>query len=152
MARMKLLPGKTITLDQFPTHIECTNNKYAPNKFMKITNQSIYNGKLNKFTRAIVIDNIQQFIISNIPKNFGKIKVPVKPYYIIYTVKNHGSIKRIKGALNWKRPHPTYQPNWDDDNLAFLWMKTIRDALTIHGVWEDDNVSFVRGGDYDIVF
>lgn len=146
-----MVEDKQIVLNQFPTHIEKTNNKVAANKFMKITNQSVYNGKMHPFTRAIVVKNMHDYIISNIPVGFT-VKTPCKPKYEIYTVRNHGSIQRRGGEIKWKVPEPDYEANWDDDNLAFLWMKTIRDSLTEAGVWQDDNVDFVRGSDYDLFF
>lgn len=143
---------KSITLNKFPTHIAKTDNKIAPNKFIKITNQSIYNGTLNRFARAIVVNNMHDFVIENVPKGF-KVKTPCKPKYEFYTVRNHGNIRRTKnGELSWKPPKSNFEATWDDDNLAFLWMKTIRDALTKAGVWKDDNVDYVRGGDYDLFF
>lgn len=142
-----------IILDKFPTHIEKTNNKFAPNKFIKITNQSIYNGALNRFARAIVVNNMHDYIISCIPKELTKIDTPCKPIYEFHTVRNHGNIRRLKdGNLSWKKPDDDFEATWDDDNLAFLWMKTIRDAFTKAGLWVDDNVDFVRGGDYDVKF
>lgn len=140
-----------IILDKFPTHIAKTNNKYAPNKYIKITNQSVYNGAMHPHVRATVVKNMHDYVISCIPANF-KVKTPCKPVYEFYTVRNHGSIQRRKGKLCWKPPKKDYEPTWDDDNLAFLWMKTIRDALTKAGVWKDDNVDYVRGSDYDLFF
>lgn len=140
-----------IVLDEFPTHMACSNNKIAANRYMKITNQSVYNGRMHPHTRAVIVKNMHDYVISKLPKGF-KVKTPTKPYYAIYTVRNHGSIQRRGGIIRWKPPAKDYEANWDDDNLAFLWMKTIRDALTKAGVWEDDNVDFVRGSDYDVFF
>lgn len=141
-------------LDHFPTHVPYTRNKKAPNKYMKVTNQSVYNGALNKFWRNNVIKNMHEYVIANIPANFGKFKGPVKPVFHFYTVRNHGTIRRKKedGSLIWKPVDISYKAKWDDDNLAFLWIKTIKDALTEAGVWEDDNVEFCRGADYDLIF
>lgn len=153
MAKKRLLSGKTIVLNQFPTHIAISDNKYAPNKYMKITNQAIYNGAMNRFSRATAVRNLHDYVISCIPDGFGKIKEPVKPIYTFYVVRNHGNIRRSKtGSIIWKKPEKDYKATWDDDNLVFLWIKTLRDALTIAGVWEDDNVDFVRGGDWELIF
>jgi hypothetical protein len=151
---MKLLSGKTIILNKFPTHVARTRNKKAPNKYMKVTNQSVYNGAMNRFTRNNVITNMHEYIIENIPKNFGKFKGPVKPVFHIYTVRNHGTVKRKKdtGEHIWKPVADDYQANWDDDNLAFLWIKTIKDTLSKVGAWPDDNVDYCRGADWDIIF
>lgn len=49
---MKLLAGKTIVLDKLPTHVACSDNKHAPNRYKKVTNQSLYNGGMNHYDRA----------------------------------------------------------------------------------------------------
>ena len=134
-----------------PTHIAKTNNKKAPNKFMKINNQAIYNGTLNYFSRCIVVDNLHKLIVDAVPKDFN-IDTPVIPGIIIRTVYNHGSISRRSGKICWKPPKVDYKPNWDVDNLAMLWIKTIKDSLTLSGLIPDDNVEFIRGGFYKVEF
>lgn len=134
-----------IRLKQFPTHIEKTDNKKAPNKFWKINNQSIYNGSVNTFARAIVIKNMHKYIISKI-NVFPKFTGPVTVDIIIKTVKNHGSIQRRNGKIIWKQPKNDYKPTWDEDNLSAIWTKTIRDSLTKLDIIPDDNVEFIKGG------
>lgn len=151
---MKLLPGKTITIERFPSHAAFTRNKRAPDRFMKISNQSVYSGTMDRFSRANIVLNMHELIISCIPKNFGKFKGPVKPIIEFHVVKNHSTIRRKKkdGTIMWKKPKKDYIPNWDDDNLAFLWIKTMKDAFSIAGIWEDDTVQYCRGCDYDTIF
>jgi hypothetical protein len=142
-----------IVLDKFPTHIEYTDNKTAPNKFIKINNQSIYNGKLNRFSRAIAVKNLHGYIESKIKQSCCPIqKYPITITYIIKTVKNHGSISMRKGKLYWKEANASYVPNWDIDNLAFLWIKAINDTLVKSGIIPEDNVSYVKGGKYKIKY
>ena len=69
MANMKLLPGKTIIIEKFPTHMAYTRNKRAPARFMKITNESIYNGAIDRFSRANVVSNMHDLIIHSILGN-----------------------------------------------------------------------------------
>lgn len=142
-----------ILLDKFPTHIAVTGNKIAKNKYMKITNQSVYNGALNRFARAHAVDNMHKYIMSCIPPDITSIPTPTKPHFTFYTVRNHGNVRRMKnGDISWKEPAVGFEATWDDDNLAFLWMKTFRDAITKAGLWKDDNVDYVRGGNWDLFF
>lgn len=151
---MKLLAGKTITIDEFPTHMPYTKNKRAPDRYMKITNQSVYSGTMDRFSRAVLVSNMHDFVISHIPKNFGKFKTPVKMVVEFHVVRNHSTIRRMKkdGSYMWKPADANYEANWDDDNLAFLWIKTIKDAISKYGAWPDDNVEHCRGCDWDTIF
>ena len=139
-----------ITLNQFPTHIEYTENVRAPNKFVKVNNQNIYNGKIGRFSRNIAVRNLHKYVKSSLV-NVNKIsKYPVVIHYDFYTVRNHGSISMRKGNIIWKPPSLSYVPNWDIDNLAFLWIKVINDTLQEEGILKNDNVNFVEGGFYRI--
>ena len=141
-----------IVLKQFPTHIAYTDNKYAPNKMKKLNNQNIYNGALNRFSRAIAMRNLHHYIIDQIPKGMVIDKYPIKIHYLFKTVKNHGSISMRKTGICWKPPKDDYKANWDIQNLAMIWMKAGDDALTRAGVIIDDNVAFVQGSSYDLKF
>lgn len=139
---------KQITLLKFPTHV--AKNKNAT-KYWKINNQSIYNGAVNRFTRAAVVENMHNYVIDNLPDNivFNK---PVQVDIIVKTVKNHGSIQRRNNKITWKEPKIDYLPNWDEDNLTSIWTKAIRDALTKKGIIPDDNVQYIKGGYRGIEF
>lgn len=142
-----------ITLKYFPTHIERTQNKIKSNKFIKINNQSIYNGAITRFSRAIVINNIHKWILSELQdQDLPKINDPVKLVLRFYTVRNHNTIKRIKEKIQWKPPEDNYIINWDEDNLRGIWEKTIKDCLTKLGVWPDDTAYYCRGIDSEIIF
>lgn len=133
----------------FPTHIAKTNNKKAPNKMLKINNQAIYNGYINRFARNTVINNMQGWIDMQIPSSTPPIsEYPVKIRFVIYTVRNHGSISLRKGKLCWKEPEEDYEPNWDIENLASIWIKTITDVLTKRGIIPDDSVQYVNNIEY----
>lgn len=142
---------KEFSIKPMPTHIAKTDNKKVPNKYMKINNQAIYNGTLNYFNRAIVVNNLQNLVIDAIPKGFT-VNTPFIPVFIIKTVYNHGSISRRKGKIYWKPPKSDYEPNWDIGNLAKLWIKIGEDAFTKARIIPDDNVKYIRGGFYKVEF
>tara|TARA_R110000796_G_scaffold114269_2_gene225961 strand:+ start:107 stop:595 length:489 start_codon:yes stop_codon:yes gene_type:complete len=142
----------TITLKEFPTHVAYTDNKYAVNKMKKLNNQSIYNGALNRFSRAIVMKNLHNYVTSNIPKGLKITSFPVKIHYLFRTVRNHGSISMRKGKICWKPAKEGYEANWDLQNLAMIWMKGADDAFSKAGVLPDDNVDYIKGESFDIEF
>ena len=117
---------QTIVIPEFLTHVEKTDNKVAPNKFVKINNQTIYNGAITRFTRN-----------------------PVKIKFIIKTVLNHGSISRRNGKINWKKVGKNYVPNWDIENLSSIWIKCINDVLVKKRILVDDNVKFIKKISYE---
>ena len=128
------------------SHIACTDNKNVPNKMMKINGQSIYNGSLNKFKRAIVVDNMHYYFDYNIPQEMLNLNIKsIKSIgYIFHTVINHGTISRRNGVRCWKPAAKNYEPNWDIENLASIWIKTGNDALSKAKVISDDNVSVIK--------
>tara|TARA_R110000851_G_scaffold78000_5_gene172070 strand:+ start:9930 stop:10406 length:477 start_codon:yes stop_codon:yes gene_type:complete len=142
----------TITLNEFPTHMAYTDNKYAPNKMKKLNNQSIYNGALNRFSRATVMKNMHEYITSQIPKGSKVTNYPVKVHYLFRTVRNHGSISMRSGKLCWKKPKDDYKSNWDIQNLAMIWMKAVDDACQKAGVIVDDNSDYINGEQFDLEF
>ena len=139
---------ESLKLMTFPTHIAKTDNKKAPNTYIKVTNQAIYNGSLNRFARAIAIKNIHEWInLQFVNQELPVIKEPVQLQLSIYTVINHGDIRRNNKtqSISWKKPRKDYIPRWDEDNLRTIWEKCIKDCLTKSGVWYDDSVNICRG-------
>lgn len=138
---------------EFPTHVAKTNNKVAPNKMLKINNQAIYNGYINRFTRNIVIGNMHRWLEKALGKSSShKLDTSLFPVTVtvnIYTVKNHGSISMRSGTVRWKPAKASYKPNWDIDNLATIWIKAICDVLTKEGIIPDDNISYIKGIRYN---
>lgn len=128
------------------SHIACTNNKNVPNKMLKINGQTIYNGALNKFKRAIVVENMHYYFDYNIPDEMLNLNIEsIKSIgYIFHTVINHGSISRRGGVKCWKPAAKDYKPNWDIENLASIWIKTGNDALSRAKVISDDNVGVIK--------
>lgn len=138
-----------ITIRQFPTHIAKTKNKVAPDKYIKINNQSIYNSNLNRFARNIVMSNLHAYLEPIFKPFAGLITdFPVKVTIHIYTVENHGSISRRKGKTIWKPVKVGYIPNWDIENLASIWIKAINDTLTKCEVIPDDNIAYINNINY----
>lgn len=145
-----------ITLNEFPTHIAKTDNKVAPNKMLKINNQAIYNGSLNRFSRNIVIKNLHNYISNNLLLYKGLYKreshnYPLSIKIIIYTVINHGNISMRNGKVNWKPPKKGYKPTWDIENLASIWIKAINDSLTLNGFIPDDNIAYIDNISYEYI-
>lgn len=136
----------SIILNKFPTHIEITNNKTKPNKWMKINSQSIYNGMLARFARAIAVKNMHGWIKDQLKDVvFPELEFPVQLQLDIYTVINHGDISRRKGEIKWKPPAENYKPNFDEDNLSYIWIKCIKDVLSQLEFWPDDNIQYCLG-------
>lgn len=144
---MRLLT--TIIIPEFITHVAKTQNKVADDKYVKINNNTIYSGTINRFTRAKVVENLHNYIISYLPKLDIKSLLNddekfIRLEFTFKTVINHGSISRRKGVTIWKPVKPNYVPNWDIENLASLWIKVFNDSLIIKGMIKDDSVDLVR--------
>jgi Holliday junction resolvase RusA-like endonuclease len=146
-----------ITLEKFPTHLPKTRNKHAPNKMQKLNGQAIYNDTVSRFTRAILMDNIHNYLIprlraykQEVQREFdnGTLEFPIVVVLNIYTPINHGNIQLRKGKLTWKPAAPDFEPTWDIDNLSSIWMKGVKDSIVKSGLIPDDNVKYVRGGGY----
>ena len=141
---------QTIVIPEFLTHVEKTDNKVAPNKFVKINNQTIYNGAITRFTRNTVIGNMHKYIEDAVDKHILRQHLsPVKIKFIIKTVLNHGSISRRNGKINWKKVGKNYVPNWDIENLSSIWIKCINDVLVKKRILVDDNVKFIKKISYE---
>lgn len=137
-----------IEIPEFPTHIAKTDNKIAPNKMMKINNQAIYNGAINRFSRAIVMNNLHNYLALQVQPYLAAFQrePPVFPICVdleVHTVLNHGHISMRKGKTCWKPASPTYEPGWDVENLASIWIKALNDVFTRLGFIKDDNVKYI---------
>ena len=142
-----------LILKEFPTHVAKTNNKVAPNKFVKINNQAIYSGVLNRFGRAIAVRNIHKYIKDQLKdQDLPRLTKPVQLQLSIFTAINHGDISRRSGIIIWKKPDKDYEPGWDEDNLRMFWEKCIKDVLTELGIWIDDDAYHCRGTNSMVYF
>lgn len=143
-----------ITLKEFPTHIAKSDNKYAANKMLKINNQAIYSGALNRFARAIVVNNMHEYIAGEILPFKNKFlqkgtRYPIKVKIEVHTTVNHGDISMRKGKICWKPAKSDYVPTWDIDNLATIWIKTLNDTLQKTGFIPNDHIGYLYGGGYE---
>lgn len=143
-----------LILKEFPTHIAKTNNKVKENKFWKINSQGIYNGSITRFTRAIVINNMHEYIINELKnQKLPKVNKPVQLQLDIYIPINYSDVRRKKsGEISWKKPKDNYEPTNDEDNISWIWTKSIKDCLSKLKVWEDDTMYWCRGTDSMIYF
>ena len=136
------------------THIPKTDNVRAKNKYWKINNQAIYNGSVNTFTRAIIVNNMHRYIINALPEEVMNLKLETinHIHYIFRTVRNHGSITRRGDKISWKPV--TEKENlkkWDLNNISDFWIKTGNDALVLAGVLVDDNTDVIYRTKYELV-
>lgn len=139
-----------IKLPQFPTHVPYTSNKKAPDKYIKVNNQNIYNGAIARFGRNTAVKNLHHFFLAYMPSDV-KAETPVKILYTIKTVVNHGAIQRRKGEIMWKYPSDKYVPNWDIENLAGILIKTGNDSLVKARIIPDDSIEFLTNIEYEYV-
>src|SRR6478736_5334846 len=88
------------------THVRKTKNKIKSDKYMKINNQAIYNGNLNHFSRAIVVEYLHEHFSDNIEPKFKGLNIDsrnIKLLYEFHTVLNHGDVRRTKyNLLNYE--------------------------------------------------
>jgi hypothetical protein len=145
-----------IAITEFPTHLAKTNNKYKANKMQKLNYQSIYNGSLNRFGRANVMNNMHDYLIDKLEPYREKfleenISFPAAVHLEIHTVINHGDISMRSGKVCWKPAPEDYEPSWDIDNLSGIWMKGLKDSLVLAKLIPDDNVKYINYGAYSFV-
>jgi len=133
---------------KFPTHIPYTSNKKAPNRYIKVNSQNIYNGAIARFGRNTAVKSLHHYFLSYIPRGL-EIETPVSIKYIIKTVINHGAIQRRKGEVNWKYPKEGYIPNWDIENLAGILIKTGNDCIVKAKIIPDDSIQYLTKIEYE---
>jgi len=139
-----------ILLNRYPTHLPYTNNKKAPNKYVKLNYQNVYNGKISRFSRNVLMENIHKYICKRIPQDLNIEEFPIKVSLDLYTVINYGDVRRNKnGNISWKPPKENYEPSWDLDNAATIWIKAGLDALKKNNVFPDDNIKYVNSIEYN---
>lgn len=133
---------------QWPTHVAITKNKRAPDRYVKVNSQGIYNGAIARFGRNVAVKNLHKYFLQHIPRG-TVIEPPVKIKYIIKTVVNHGSIMRRNNKIHWKYPDKEYIPNWDIENLAGILIKTGNDSLVKAKVIPDDSIEYLHNIEYE---
>ncbi len=131
-----------IVLPEFPTHVNKSKSSY-----MKVGYNRIYAG-INHFVRAKMVSQLHSFISKHIPDGIT-CEYPAEMHLTIYCPINWGSVRMYKGKISWKKPADNYEPNWDLDNLATLWLKCINDVLVHKGIFPDDTVKYIRKATYE---
>ncbi len=141
-----------LELCKFPSHIEYTKSKNP--KFVKVNYQNIYNGKINEFSRALMVRNLHNFIKSQLSEG-SIIGDDLAEEIEIHTVINHDSISRRKSEgvykILWKPPVENYNPRWDIENLASIWSKVINDTLIELNYLEDDTIKNIVSIKYKFI-
>lgn len=134
--------------------------KNSPDVYYKINNQSIYNSAIRGHSRRLFVGNMHEYIKNEIksqikPQHITNLsiikKFPVKLEFTFYTVVNHGGVRLQNESIHWKEPAESYQPNWDIENLATIWIKVFNDVLVELCIIPDDNVKYVKGISYTFV-
>lgn len=141
-------------LNEFPTHVAYTKSVKNP-KYIKVNYQNIYNGRINMFSRAIMVGNLHKYISENISEGspLGK---NLDEEIEIHTVVNHDTISRRKDSsgnyrILWKPPEIEYVPRWDIENLASIWSKVINDTLIELNYLEDDTIDYIQSIKYKFI-
>lgn len=134
-----------LVFPKFPTHV-----KISKTKSMKLGYNKIYAG-VNHFTREKTMKQVHEYVDMHIPKDIS-LEFPVKTHLHIYVPINFGSVRLVKGELTWKTPADDYKPNWDLDNLAFIWLKSLNDGLVKKEIIKDDTVEYLSSTSYSVHF
>jgi hypothetical protein len=139
----------TVEICEFITHVAKTDNKKAPNKYIKINNQLIYNSNLNRFARNIVVKNLHEYLIPLIQDSLSELtNYPYQVSLDIHVPINYGDVSRRTRKhipyICWKKPVENYVAGWDIGNLGELWLKVFEDALQMAGIIENDSVQFIN--------
>ena len=131
-----------VVIPEFPSHLPVTNNKKAPNKYIKINGQSIYNGSVDKFKRAVLMNNMHSFMMPYV--TFLDIpSFPIRVDLELHVPINWNTVRRTKGEITWKPPKSNYVINWDVDNF-WIYTKSFLDSMVLSGVIPDDNASIIN--------
>jgi len=144
---MESLEEYYVVYPKFPTHTPITDNKKAPDKYRKINGQSIYNGGLQHYQRAIAVNWLHQYLIDNQKEYFKYLRrvlteYPVKIELFFHAPLNYGTIRRLKGNIIWYPAKEDYEPNWDIDN-QWIWLKLFSDVLQIAEILPKDTVKYI---------
>jgi len=133
-----------IEFNNFPTHV-----KLSSKKNFKLSTQQLYNQKLNPHSRNKVIKEMKTYITPYLKGIKPFITFPLKLKFIFCIPHNYGDVRMFKGKLNWKECGKDYKASWDIDNRAFIWSKTINDAMVEMKLIPDDTVDYITTIEYE---
>lgn len=135
-----------IYLNNFPTHVKLAEKgkKSGKARYIKISTQSIYNGKMQTFTRAKVIKVLKECIRKaiadshSIPKSIkGDINLSMELHSPLRFPENR--------MMNDILTYPIEgTPKWDVDNFSYIWIKAFQDTLTDIKLIPDDSVNYIK--------
>ena len=129
---------------EFLTHVQQSKKTFIKIGFNKIYTSSHYT------IRNKIVEQVHAYLLSKIPNGIN-VNYPLKTHLEIHVPKNYGNVKRLKGEINWKESSNHYVPNWDIDNLAFLWIKCFNDCMIKKGILPDDTIQYLIGTSYEYV-
>lgn len=133
------------------THFAITNNKFAQNKFKKANGQLLYNQGINRFARAIFMENMHSYIIDFLKEIKPINDFPIEVDLIFYLHKNYQYISIRNGEVKFPKKKDVIV-SFDVDNISGIWKKAIQDALTLSNVIMDDNAWLLRKTSEEVVF
>lgn len=157
---------RTITLHKFPTHVKLSDKRKAKYdiagnitnpravgtpRYLKINSQGLWNGNMSPLIRQKIAKNLHLYINEQIRKElpFDSSIYPIIIRGKVYTPKNLGSYKMVKGEL--KSGKDLEQGGWDILNFGFIWVKTFEDCIKADDPWSrrkaliiDDDVDHVE--------
>ena len=130
-----------ISFANFPTHVAITNNKKAPNKYVKINANLIYSGNLHPQSRKVAVSNMKKYLRDNYDWSSVTIdKFPIQIETVLKIPINYGSVSRRKSEILWKPPTKDYIPNWDIGNYGYFWSKIFSDLIQKRNVTDTNDV------------
>ena len=135
---MKQQQKLEFTIPEFISHVP-----QARLKMLKIGFNAMYSG-MHRIIRSNLKNSIKEFARPYIPGQVSMSKYPVKIHYTIVAPINWKAVSFRGGAIKWTKPKKGYQPTWDIDNLAAIWVKILNDLIVEQGILPDDNVSYVQ--------
>lgn len=147
-----------VVYNKFPTHVPVTRNKKAPNKYQKISGQSLYSGSMNHYQREIAVEWLHNYLLIEKSQTYwdglkhvlSTTEYPLKIHLYFHAPLNYGTVRRLKGNVVWHPAEPDYIPNWDIDN-QWIWGKLFCDVLQIAGAIPNDNVKFINRSTIEFV-
>jgi hypothetical protein len=134
---------------KFVTHVPYTDNKFARNKYIKIGGNSISNGSLQRFSRAVVKDNVTTELLPGVQLlaascresgiDITKHKWGLTMVFAAHLGYGSTALRFTKkGFVNGGGDDAT-KPNWDLDN-QWIWTKFFLDACQKGGALDKDTV------------
>ena len=136
-----------VTIPEFKTHVQ-----QSANKWKKINGQSIYTGAHHR-VRQKFVEDIHAYLKEHIGENENVLikESPVEIQVKIHAPINYGDVRRMRGKICWKTPAENYEPTWDLDNFAWIWIKCIQDVLQHQNIVSEDTVKHIRKVSYEYI-